>query len=247
MSYSNHTTNYNLPLYVGTDKPTYLGDFNSAMGTIDAQMKSNADSASGADTKATTANTNIGTMSNLTTTDKATLVEAINEVDGHADTAQTTANTAGNTATQAMTKADNAMAQIANFNLTTFTNLTPTLSNGTGGTSSFTCAKNSDGSLAKIYGQIWITNLTAPTTITLSDTGLRPESAITFQGCAISERFDTNGQCSVYPLSYTLNTNGTVTIQTHGGGDTTRSYVMLFANMLFIKDFGDAPVTPPQA
>lgn len=45
MSYTNHTPNYNLPQYVGTDKPTFLGDFNNAMTTIDTQMHSNAQNA----------------------------------------------------------------------------------------------------------------------------------------------------------------------------------------------------------
>lgn len=45
MSYTNHTPNYNLPQYVGTDKPTFLGDFNNAMTTIDTQMHNNAQNA----------------------------------------------------------------------------------------------------------------------------------------------------------------------------------------------------------
>ena len=43
MSATNHTTNYNLPIFVGTDKPAWLVDFNGAMTTIDTQMKANAD------------------------------------------------------------------------------------------------------------------------------------------------------------------------------------------------------------
>lgn len=35
MSYTNSTDNLGLPLYVGTDKPSYLGDWNEAMGKID--------------------------------------------------------------------------------------------------------------------------------------------------------------------------------------------------------------------
>lgn len=40
---TNHTENYNLPQFVGTDRPTWLGDYNGAMAKIDAQMKANAD------------------------------------------------------------------------------------------------------------------------------------------------------------------------------------------------------------
>ena len=47
MSATNHTTNYNLPVFVGTDKPAWLVDFNGAMNAIDAQMKLNADAIAG--------------------------------------------------------------------------------------------------------------------------------------------------------------------------------------------------------
>lgn len=53
MSHTNNTTNYNLPQFVSSDKPTWLGDVNGAMSAIDAQMKLNATAASNA---ATTAN-----------------------------------------------------------------------------------------------------------------------------------------------------------------------------------------------
>lgn len=43
MTATNHTENYNLSQFVGTDRPTWLGDYNSDMARIDAQMKQNAD------------------------------------------------------------------------------------------------------------------------------------------------------------------------------------------------------------
>lgn len=48
MSSTNKTTNYKLSQYIGTDKPTYLGDYNGDMLKIDTQLKVNADSASNA-------------------------------------------------------------------------------------------------------------------------------------------------------------------------------------------------------
>lgn len=47
MSSTNHTANYNLPQFVGTDKPAWLGDINPAMSGIDTQMKANADGVAG--------------------------------------------------------------------------------------------------------------------------------------------------------------------------------------------------------
>ena len=48
MSSTNKTTNYKLSQYIGTDKPTYLGDYNGDMLKIDTRLKANADSASNA-------------------------------------------------------------------------------------------------------------------------------------------------------------------------------------------------------
>lgn len=52
MSSTNKTPNYKLSQYIGTDKPTYLGDYNGDMLKIDNQLKENADSASNAATAA---------------------------------------------------------------------------------------------------------------------------------------------------------------------------------------------------
>ena len=57
MSSTNKTTNYKLSQYIGTDKPTYLGDYNGDMLKIDNQMKANADSAANATSAASTAQT----------------------------------------------------------------------------------------------------------------------------------------------------------------------------------------------
>lgn len=43
MTATNHTGNYNLSQFVGTDHPTWLGDYNGDMERIDAQLKRNAD------------------------------------------------------------------------------------------------------------------------------------------------------------------------------------------------------------
>ena len=43
MTATNHTANYNLSQFTGTDRPTWLGDYNGDMAKIDAQLKKNAD------------------------------------------------------------------------------------------------------------------------------------------------------------------------------------------------------------
>ena len=87
MSSTNKTTNYELSQYVGSDKPTYLGDYNSDMLKIDAQMKVNATAAATADAKAVTADGKAVTA------------------DGKAVAADEKATTAGSTATSALNKA----------------------------------------------------------------------------------------------------------------------------------------------
>lgn len=43
MTATNKTTNYELSQFVGTDRPTWLRDYNSDMSKIDKQLKQNAD------------------------------------------------------------------------------------------------------------------------------------------------------------------------------------------------------------
>lgn len=52
MSSTNKTSHYNLPQFIGSDIPTWLGDFNSAMTAIDSGINAAATTASGAATTA---------------------------------------------------------------------------------------------------------------------------------------------------------------------------------------------------
>lgn len=70
---TNKTTHYDLSQYVASDKPTYLIDYNQDMAKIDAGIYD-------AISKATVNESNIGTMQDLTTTVKSSLVSAINEI-----------------------------------------------------------------------------------------------------------------------------------------------------------------------
>ena len=55
MSATNKTTNYELPVFIGTDKPAWLVDWNGAMNAIDTAIKQ-------AETKADTAGVDIGSI-----------------------------------------------------------------------------------------------------------------------------------------------------------------------------------------
>lgn len=43
MTATNHTKNYDLSQFAGTDRPTWIGDYNGDMKKIDTQLKQNAD------------------------------------------------------------------------------------------------------------------------------------------------------------------------------------------------------------
>lgn len=139
MSYTNHTPNYNLPQYVGTDKPTYLGDFNNAMTTIDTQMHNNAQNA-GEGIAALQQAQNALSETQETLTEVQSEVANVSGIAANVNTnvqqALTAANdatTAANNATSqiqpAVTAANKASAdaqaaqQVANGNVTTLNNL----------------------------------------------------------------------------------------------------------------------------
>lgn len=255
MSYTNHTTNYNLPQYIGTDKPTYLTDFNGAMNAIDAQMKLNADSASTAGTNATTANTNIGNLASLTTDEKTNLVGAINEVDGHADTAQSTANSANETAGSALstaTGASTAVTNLANYFKMSSTNTYSTTSqyqivSGGGSlmSASVAIARNTAGSLGKIYGHVTVTSPSGGSSkVKLNvDTGLRPSEKITVNGLGVIENLVPTQYGGTYLTNLNVDINTDGTIELYGGvSQSATGYVIrAFACLLFIEDFGDTP------
>ena len=104
MSYTNSTPNYNLPQWIGTDKPTFLGDFNGAFSAIDTAIKNASDSATSA---ASTANAASATATSANTNANTALTTANNAKDT-ADAATSAAAAATSTANTAKTTADNA-------------------------------------------------------------------------------------------------------------------------------------------
>lgn len=104
MSHTNSTTNYGLPQWIGSDKPTFLGDFNSAFNTIDGQMKQNSTDAGQAISTANSANATAIDAAERSITAKSTADTAKDT----ADAANALATTASNTATVAKNTADEA-------------------------------------------------------------------------------------------------------------------------------------------
>ena len=250
MSHTNSTLNYNLPQFVGTDKPTWLNDVNGAMSAIDTQMKANADSATTANTQATTAVTNTGNLTNLQTTDKTSLVNAVNEVNTNVGTATGIGNQAVGLANQAQTDANTAkelaeaLASFVNINnyvtyntTSQFTRLTGT---GNCQSANITVATNADKSLAKIYGSFYVTSTgSGDTKWKLNvDTGLRPTSPINVKG--ILYLVPVAGTLIGNNGTVTINTDGTIEFRSYNNGSSSVEF-NLWACVLWIKDFGDTP------
>lgn len=99
---TNKTTNYELPQFIGTDKPTWLGDFNEAMADIDAGMHENASDISSMSSDVTNA---VATASQASQ-DVTTLTGTVNTLSGTVTSVQTTANNAQSTANSALNVAN---------------------------------------------------------------------------------------------------------------------------------------------
>lgn len=76
--HTNSTSNYELPQFIGTDKPQWLTDINQAFASIDTAIHA-------VSVLANLNSTKIGDLTDLTTDNKIDLVSAINEVDSHTD------------------------------------------------------------------------------------------------------------------------------------------------------------------
>ena len=276
MASTNSTTHYELNQYIGTDKPTYLVDYNQDMSKIDTGIygaKSKADNnetsigtlsslqtseksnlvgaINEVNTNSTNNATNIGTLSSLSTTEKSNLVGAVNEVKSEADGNKTNIGTLANLSTtdksslvgavnEVKSEANTNKANIENFNLNTFldlTNITATGCNVSNAT--IKCAKNSDGSLAKIYGNMSVTATANSQTIVIAGSGLAPTSDITINNAGIRRIND-----SIYSptsVDITIKTNGNIEISGNLANGQVSLY-MLLPMLYFIKDFGDVPI-----
>ncbi len=242
MSATNSTPNYGLPQYLPTDKPTYLGDFNKAMLDIDTNMKSIDNKAEGAEGSIATIQATANQALENANTAQQTAEQADTKAEQagtKADVAKTTADTAKNTANSALNTANNAKTTadnvLSNFNLTPNTYTTVAVSGCTiSGTDKITVAANSDGSIAKIYGNITINNTAQSKQIRITNTPLRPASEFTINPIGFVST--ANDVC--YNIRGVVSTNGTITFNVFGASSGT-SNIIIFPCLYFIKDFGD--------
>ena len=248
MASTNKTTNYDLSQYIGSDKPTYLSDYNGDMYKIDAQMKVNADNIATAISSASTA-TSTANSANTTAQTALSTAESASTTATSASTtagnAQSTANSALATATTAQssingldTRVTTLESDISKFNLTTFTNvLTSSATNGSITESTIKMALNSDNSIFKFYGSCVFTFTNSWTTATLSfETALRPSEAYTIEACGMA--LSTTNVNAFTKLNMTINTNGIASV-TFSTGDPKAYRIWFPPCLYFNSNFGD--------
>lgn len=118
MASTNKTPNYNLPQFISTDKPSWLGDFNSSMLAIDTAIKGAADEGTSAASQANAASEAASAASKAAkaaqsaaesaTAQVGSVSTIANQALSKATSAQTDATQAKQTAQSAQTVADTA-------------------------------------------------------------------------------------------------------------------------------------------
>lgn len=96
MSATNATTNYSLPLFLGSDKPAWLVDWNGAMSAIDTAIKNAADSASQAGTDISALTLTVGSLSDTVTNQGTALGNLTTTVGGLSGSVNTINSLIGN-------------------------------------------------------------------------------------------------------------------------------------------------------
>lgn len=244
MASTNKTTNYELSQFLGTDKPAWLADYNSDMTKIDTGIHAAQTTATSADGKADANTTNIGSLASLTTTDKTSIVGAVNEVNS-------TATTASNTAGSALTNANSAYTLASNlatyFKMSGSSNLTMTASSTATNVSiqsqTWRSAYNNDGSLGKVYGQceatIDNTSTNKTISVSLGDCGLRPSTNITINAAVITNTEVGTRMQAQRAADLHIATNGTATFDVIMEAGADRFYAFITPFVIFAEDFGD--------
>lgn len=256
MSATNHTTNYELPIFVGTDKPAWLVDWNGAMTAIDTAIHT-------AEGKADQAGTDIGGIESSISTINGTITSINNAVsqlriDTNANTGSinTITSLIGNgeptTTDKTIIGAINELNAVAHdLGLDVTGTMSITASTGTvfaSDLSEVNYALNADKSLGKIYGYFRInghvhTADTWENVAVLASNDL-PEITQSYNidsGLIFGESSGTAVD-RVGAMRLVFNTNKTITVQVYSPADSAtwaQTYVSLPSNLYILKDLGD--------
>lgn len=263
MSHTNSTANYNLPQFIGSDKPAWLGDINPAMSAIDTALKNASDNASTASTASTANTTAIGDLSTLTTTSKTNLVGAINEIDSDLGTVTTQVGTNTGDISGLDTRITNVSNDLNSFmlqfNLSDVSDSSLTLS---GLTNNLHLAQNSTGTIFKLYGDLKMSNGTFTRTKVTGTadrygiaTGLflnsAPSQAYYITGsvwCNNQNTSNYNNTTDNRPLGFDVGTDGQIFLWSYDNSSSSttvasghRCTLWFPPCVYFNADFGDQP------
>ena len=232
---------------------TVLANINSHLSTLDTEISGLTTRVGTLETDNTTNKTNItnltgrvGTLETDNTTNKTNITNLTGRV-GTLETDNTTnkSNITNLTGRVGTLEADNTTnkANIQGLedylNINTFESVPMgTLTRGTIQTQNINVAKNSDGSLAKIYGNMTITvNSNLGTTFEMQ-TSLRPDQDIQINMLGIRQFSDSFTE--LYTINPIIHTDGRVTIENMNTNVNMQTQkIFLFPCLLFIKSFGD--------
>lgn len=251
MSATNSTPNYDLPQYVATDKPTYLGDFNKAMLDIDTNMKSIDNKASSAESSVATANSNASQAlenANQASTKADNAQATATQAQSTATTAKNTADTAQSTATEAQNTANtaNETANMNTQNINKMKSWTEPVSIidsalSSSPTSSLNCSYNLEMKLLTLYGRIDFLRYN-PNNIILGTLPeeVRPSTTRTIlNGLTPVYPIGTSGDGAGIPADLTINPQGQIVLYNNGVGAPSRLNYGFIQLMLNISDWLD--------
>lgn len=255
MSSTNHTANYNLPQFVGSDKPTWLGDVNQAMSTIDGQMKTNANNITSATGQVSELETRVqsaeSTVSSLST--------AVTTVQNQANTTDGVVNSLSTTVNALVSKLSLGSASTASG-----ATIVSALGSAITGSGTMNMSQSEDGSVFKFYGELRLARDASSTgAITLQaipgltgyygiPTGLALATApseayrIVGAGCAYYiDRSSTNNIIrNAYGTNIAVGTNGQIyaLVQdsaTYNQSGASQTRIWYPASLYFNTNFGD--------
>lgn len=250
MSATNHTTNYELPVFIGTDKPAWLVDWNGAMNAIDTAIKQ-------AETKADTAGVDIGSIQS----DIITINSSLSTLNGSVSQLRidTNANTGAINTIQELigngtpTTTDHTLIGAINelnqkklsSDILNLQSVTPTVTMSnklTGSGSDIKVLINSDGSAGKIYGSAFgaISTAFSPgdSMASIKIPGLNTEIAYDITGYSATV---ING---TYPnvitkLHFNVGDTVDIILTDSPGANATTLWITIPPCLLFFKDLGD--------
>lgn len=255
MSATNTTTNYSLPIFIETDKPAWLVDFNGAMRTIDATLKTNADAIATKSPILTFNDTNEIDFTKTGDIVTAHLASGVSDKVGRALVAPVAAPAAEQIVSINTNGAqdvieigsglfnDNGTLKAIDLNLndtgvSSFTSL-PT---GVTASAQMNYAFNADKSVGKLYGVPTFKKSTSGDASYSIDTGIDVPApseyyAISPAGCCFS------GTAFLGGAYYEITTSGRLYLHCWVKGGNANTYVYLFPCIYFFKDFGDTPTS----